>query len=236
MLCKPLPIDEANTPSQCGAQRFRVRGADSYEELQERVLELAGRVWQLKDGLIEWLKTQPKLEMEVADTNTGCKLVGAGGGDVRTTIEEAAELCVPLLLCADLYNTYKHYDDCNRSRRHPFLNGVQFDTSTSGVCGIHYDGARKTGDITVANRNPVKFRIEIHSGNDHVNFGDAVVNIARAFKHWIPLIRSMGLLSPNDAEERAILDDLRIVDEAVATMKPFEPNDAAAEIHEVPVE
>ena len=236
LLFEPLPVDEANAPPHSGGQRFRVRGADSYEELQERVLEFAGRVWQLKDGLFKWLETQPALKMVFPDANTVSTLVVTGGQDAERTIEDAAKLCVPLLLCADLYNTHKHYDDCDRSGYEPFLSGVQFKISKSGAWGIRYDGARKTGDITVANPNAVKIRIEILSRNSPVNLGDAVVNVARAFKYWIPLIRQMDLLSPSDREDGAILEDLAVVDQAVDKLDPFDPNDAVIKIDQLPVE
>jgi hypothetical protein len=68
-LREPLPVDEITTPLPTGAQRFRIRGAESYEELQERVIEFAGRVWQLKDGIIKWLQTRESLHITIAPSN-----------------------------------------------------------------------------------------------------------------------------------------------------------------------
>ena len=236
VLCEPLPLDESNEDPQSGAQRYRVRGAESYEELQERVLEFAGRVWQLKDGLIKWIETQTTLKMEFTDTNSGSKLVGTGGQDAERIIEEAAKLSIHLLLCADLYNTHKHYDDCNRSKYQPFLSGVAFDMGKSGVVGIRYDGTRKTGEITVADPNPVKFQIEMYSRNNPVNFGDAVVVVARAFWYWIPLIRQMGLLSSDNPEDKVILDDLESVNSAIKNLSPFAPDAPVVNINDLPVD
>jgi hypothetical protein len=226
MLRAPLLVDEIKNPlPTSGAQRFRVRGAESYEELQEGVIQFAGRVWQLKDGLIKWLQTRPSLRLVFSDTASGATVVGAGGDDAARTIEEAAKLCMPLLLCADLYNSHKHYDDCNRSGYQPFLNGVQLDGSKAGTLGIRYDGTRKIDEITVSNPTPVPFRIEVQSRNQPVDFGDAVVMIGRALNYWIPLVRQMELLSPSNAVDKAILDDLAVVEAAVKNANAFIQNE-----------
>lgn len=236
LLSKSLLIDESNEDPKSGAQRFRIRGADCYEELQEKIVEFAGQVWQLKDGLINWLKTQPNLEIVISIEKTNLKVVGKGGQDAERTIEEAAKINTPLLLCADLFNTHKHYTDCNRSGYQPFLSGVKFDTSKSGVCGIIYDGPRRTGDITVSNPNPVKMRIEILSRNQPVNLGDAVVNVGRAFKYWIPIIRQMNLLSPNNREDQAILEDIAVIDQDIDNLNPFPPDATVIDFDQLPIE
>jgi len=225
----PLPVDEISTPIPNGAQRFRVRGAQSYEELQEQILEFAGRVWQFKDGLIKWLEAQPDLQLGFSDANTDSTVVGTGGKNARQTVEELAKICPPLLLCADLYNSYKHYTDCDRSGYQPYLSGVQFDTSTAGICGIQHDGSRKMGDVTVANPSPVPIRVSILSRNQSVDFGDAVVNIARAFRHWFPVVRQMNLLSASNVGDRAILNDLDSIEEAVDRLDPFKPTSRQSE-------
>lgn len=235
-LCKPLPVDEIMPQLPTGACDFRVRGAESHEELQERVIQFAGRVWQLKDGLIRWLRMQPSLRMVFSDAATGARLIEMSGQDAKRMIEEAAELCLPLLLCADLYNTHKHYDDCNRSGYQPFLNGVQFDTSQAGVCGISYDGTRVKGDMTVSKPIPVPIRIEVHSRNHPVNFGDAVIVVGRAFCYWIPLIRQIDLLSPSAVRDEAILHDLDVVEEDVKKSNPFKLNDTVVDLHLLPIE
>lgn len=231
----PLPIDAIPPEAPGDVPHFKVRGAESFEELHEQVIQFAGRVWQLKDGLIKWLKTRPGLDMTFSD-GTGRTVTGGGGTNAERTIEDAAKLSLPLLLCADLYNTHKHYDDCNRSGYQPLLNGVQFDGTNVGVWGIRYDGARKSGELTVGNACPVPVRIEIISGNRDVSFGDAVVTIGRAFLHWLPFIRNMQLLSATDKADRAILEDLATVEAEVKRADAFKPGDAAIDLSELPVE
>jgi hypothetical protein len=224
----PLPVDAMpDFPSE--TPRFKVRGAESFEELQEQVIQFAGRVWQLKDGLIKWLKTRPGLELLLTDA-IGRSVKISGGPNAERGVEDAAKLCLPLLLCADLYNTHKHYDDCNRSGYQPFLNGVQLDGTNVGSWGIRYDGARKSGEFTVANAAPVPFRIEILSRNHQAEFGDAVINVGIAFRHWLPVIRNMGLLSPTEKVDRAILDDLVKVEAEINGAKLFKPEDATIDL------
>jgi hypothetical protein len=166
-LHSPLLVDNVPVDVLSGSHRFRVPAGESAEELQERVIQFAGRVWQLKDGLIEWLKLRTALRIEFRDSSG--RTVTGGGTSAEKTIEDIAKLSLPLLLCADLYNTYKHYDDCDRSRYQPFLNGAQFDTSKAGVLGIRFDGARQLGELMVENKTPVPLRIEIHSRNQPVS-------------------------------------------------------------------
>src|SRR5688572_15077289 len=66
-LREPLPVDEIGGELPKGCQRYRVRGGDSFEELQERIIQFAGRVWQLKDGLIKWLWRHPDFTMVFTD-------------------------------------------------------------------------------------------------------------------------------------------------------------------------
>jgi hypothetical protein len=199
------------------------------------VLEFAGRVWQLKDGLIAWLKSQPESHLAWSDAKAESSIVFTGEA-AEEAIEDGAKLHLPLMLCADLYNSHKHYADCNRSNYQPYLSGVEFDGSRVGVWGIKYDGARKIGDFTVANPNPVPWRIEILSGNHRVTFGDAVVVIGRAFHYWTPLLLQTPLFSPDDPEDHAVLEDLAEVREAMNTVDMFEPGDAAIDLGELPPE
>lgn len=226
----PLPVDPVTPDSSTGSLGYRVRGAESHEELLEHVLQFAGRVWQLKDGLIKWLKTRPALRMTFTEPGTSRTVVGGGGRHSEKTIEDAAKLSLPLLLCADLYNTHKHYDDCNRSGYQPFLNGVRFQTADAGAVGIRYDGARKIAELLVTKPSPMPFCIEILSGNLNVEFGDAVVVIGRAFRHWLPLIRQMGLLSPSGVADKAILDDLASFEEELDKAQPFKAGETCIDI------
>jgi hypothetical protein len=213
-----------------------VRGASSYEQLQERVINFAGRVWQLKDGIIKWLLNKPNLTLGFDDFQTSTILVGTGGPYAENLIEDAAELSMPLLLCADLYNSYKHYADCNRSNYQPYLDGVEFGGSNIRSWGIYYDVTRKASDITVADPSPVPIRIELRSRNHEVDFGDAVVNIGRAFRHWIPLFRQVELLLTQNPPDQAIRNDLTRVEKAVDDSTPFKQNQQALNIDALPLE
>lgn len=235
-LRNPLPVDAISPRPGSGAQSFQVRGAESHEDLLERAIKLAGRVWQLKDGLIKWLAARPSFRIVVTDANTGSVFVGTGGEGAERTIEETAKLSLWLLLCADLYNTHKHYDNCNRSGYQPFLNGVHFDTSKAGGMGIRFDGATKTGEMTVANATPIPVRIEVASRNHPVSFGDAIVVIGRAFQHWVPLVRQMGLLVPPDRADVAILDDLIAFENVLKNLHPFDPSDSAIDLDKLPID
>jgi hypothetical protein len=226
-LVEPLPIDEVLTPLPEGTPRYRVRGGESVEAIQARVIDFAGLVWQVKDGLINWLADHPTLKLPVGPFQI------AGGSRAVTSVEEWAKLSLPLMLCADLYNTHKHYDDCNRSGHKPFLNGVAFDGSKAGAWGIYYNGARKTGDLLVTNRMPVPMRVELHSGTQPVDFGDAVIVIGNGFRHWIPVIRGMGLLAPNGLEDRAILDDLANMEAQVDRSSPFRAGDEVVDFKQL---
>jgi hypothetical protein len=234
-LHSPLFVDNVPVDVLSGSHRFRVPAAESAEELQERVIQFAGRVWQLKDGLIKWLKVSPALKINFRDS-LGRTVTGGGGASAVKTIEDIAKLSLPLLLCADLYNTHKHYDDCDRSRYQPFLNGVQFDTSRAGVLAIRFDGARQLGELMVENKTPVPLRIEIHSRNQQVCFGDAIVIVGRAFRHWLSIIRSMGILSASDVVDKAILHDLAKIETEIDSAKPFKEGEKAIDLDKLTIE
>ncbi len=231
----PLLVDDVRVDIFSDSHRFRVPRAESAEELQEQVIQFAGRVWQLKDGLIKWLKLRMDLKIEFRDS-LGRSVTGGGGSSAVKTIEDIAKLSLPLLLCADLYNTYKHYDDCDRSCYQPFLIGVQFDTSNAGALGIRYDGARKLGELTVENKTPVPLRIEICSRNHQFCFGDAVVTVARAFRHWLPLIRAMELLSTSDVADKAILYDLAKIEAEIESATPFKEGTKTIDLERLTIE
>jgi hypothetical protein len=235
-LGRPLPVDPITSERPKGAQEYRVRGAESYEELQEKVVHLAGRVWQLKDGLIKWLAMRPDFTIAVHCRQTSSVYVGTGGQYAMRTVEETARLCIEALLCADLYNTHKHYDDCNRSGYQPYLGGVELDGRDVGLWGVYYDGARKIGDFTVANPVPVPYRIEVLSRNHPVTFGNALTVIGRAFAHWISLIRQMELLSPTSNVDKAILDDLAAIEVDIRQAKPFDQTEGVLNIDELSLE
>ena len=216
-LHKPLRCSEkVNVPE--GSPCYRIEGAQSYEELQELVLRFAGSVWQLKDRFKSWV-TVKGLKLREAESNgkQGKTYIGKEAKDV---IEKEAGKSLNLLLCADLTNTKKH-GKLNRPRTKylPILNGISLDTQRSGVIGIKYDGASKSGDIVAANPEPVPCRIEILSGDGKYCFGDAVVVITRGFGHWTPFIRQLGVLG-DDSESRWISDNLCRIEEYIEKTSP----------------
>lgn len=231
----PLPVDRIEPLPPNGAQQYRIRGAESYERIQERVVSLAGRVWQLKDGLIGWLRLQTPAQVVFTEPILSTTVVSTTGEGAEAFIEDVAKASIPLLLCADLYNTFKHYNECDRSGWSPFLNGVEFDSSASGTMGIHYDGRRKTADLTVSTPGAVPVRVELCSRTHPVCFGDAVIVIGRAFRHWLPLVRAQGLLSPDDVEDQVILAELMWFEASIADESPFKPGTAVVDVTMLPI-
>jgi hypothetical protein len=211
----PLSLGEI-VPRPESSPRHRVKGVQSYEDLQERVVQFAGSVWQLKDRFKLFVEAA-KLELRDWD---------AIGRDVPTTIEEQAAKWMPLMLCADLYNAKKHGENRNRSGVDPVVSGVHLDTSTSGILGIWYDGARKIGDILTTNATPVPWGIEILSSDGTYSFGDAVVVVTRAFHYWFPFVRQLGVMDAQDPEWQALLEDLTKIEDWVKVTEPFKPGDA----------
>lgn len=228
-LSRPLPTDPIPPRGQQGSYRFRVRGAESYEELQEEVLQFAGRVWQLKDGLIRWLKTRLQLRLTFTHLGTGQKVSGSGGTDAKRTIEDIAKMSLQLQLCADLYNTHKHYEDCDRSKYQPLLTGVRYQSAAGGMA-FRYDGTRKEAEILTAEAGSVSTRIEVHSGTHNVNFGDAVVLVGQAFRYWLPIILRMELLVPGNPVDRSLLEDLASFDAEVNQCELFVDGDTGIDI------
>jgi hypothetical protein len=220
-LRQPLPVVAIPDPVPNGAQRYRVLGIEFHEDLQKRVAEFAGLVWQLKDGLIEWLRHRPDLTIKMTNPALGQAVVGTCGDTAAQTIEELAKCSISLMLCADIYNGYKHYADCDRSGYSPCLSELWLDLSNAGEVAAHIDGATKTNDFTVKSPEPVPFWIDISSRKRNMGFGDAVVNIGRGFVFWITLMKNVGLLSSDDAEDKAIVYLMDRMEREVAEAKPF---------------
>src|SRR5262245_49880380 len=72
---------------------YRIEGADSYERLQDQILDFAGSVWQLKDRLKKYADLM-KLDLRATD---------ATGKSVKTNIETDAPKSLALMVCADLW-------------------------------------------------------------------------------------------------------------------------------------
>jgi hypothetical protein len=211
-LHKPLRCSEKVSPFSEGSPRYRIEGAQSFEELEELILRFAGSVWHLKDRLNQWVKIKELKE------------IAANGEQKEISIEQMAKESQNLLLCADLYNMKKHgkFGRNPKTTFSPILNGVSFDTTKSNVIGICYDGASKMGDILATNPELVPYRVEILSGDHKRRFGNAVVVITRGFGYWIPLLRQLGILR-DDLESKWIMENLSRVEEYIKQTDPFKP-------------
>jgi hypothetical protein len=148
------------------------------ERIIDRVLEFAKSVWQLKDRLKLWVKTQ----------------------GLSTDIEVEANKSQHLLISADLANWKKHGENKNRSGLAPHIETVSFDTSRSGALELYHDGATKHQELLVANNIPIPYRVEVCGNGGALQLGDAVDLIDKGFQEWLPVIQSIGVLSASDNE------------------------------------
>jgi hypothetical protein len=172
-----------------GHPRFRLKQAACYEEVQRRVLEVAGAIWHLKDRLKLW--------------------VAARSLTISPTIEELVAGNLALLLCSDLINAKKHGECKNRSGYGPRLGGLRIDINGNGAVAMRYDGAAKEDEILVTHRVPVPFQVEIISGDGRGTFGNAAEVIEKAFDVWRQVICQLGILAAPDPESQLLLRHLR---------------------------
>ena len=165
------------------------------EQIIDSILELAKSTWHLKDRLRQW-------------TN----LTSSSHGVNRAAVEEWAKKSPELLICCDLTNEKKHGDNENRSGCKPTLAEVEFDTSQSGQIEYYCDRAIGAKELVVSNPVPITYRIPVWpDGGREVPIGEAIEIIERAMKHWVPLVRKLGLLDMVDPETLALrqaLNDL----------------------------
>lgn len=159
------------------------------ERIIDSVLELAKSIWHLKDRLQQWVKV-------------GSPLVRRGLD--RSGIETWAKQSLDLLVCCDLANEKKHGGNENRSRQHPTVGQVEFDTSDSGIIEYYCDGATGTKELIVSNPVPIQFAVPVNSSTEKKVIGEAIDIMERAFKHWVELIRRLGLLDSSDPESLAL--------------------------------
>jgi hypothetical protein len=164
-----------------GGRRFSSLGLPD-ERITDAVLSLAMSVWHLKDRLHQWKKASA----------------------LKEDVEGYAKTCMELLVCADLANWKKHGCSGTKSGCNPRLGVVHFDTSRSGVTGLFYNGANKTKELLVTNPVPIPFEIPVLKGNEEETLGTAAVLIAKAFEHWKPLIKRIGVLDSQDRESMAL--------------------------------
>lgn len=150
--------------------------------ITERVGSLAVSIWHLKDRLNKYAKA------------TGKKI----------DLDEWARREVNLLICADLTNYKKHAGNENQSRLNPRLNDVvEFDTSRSGCLEQCYNGAMKTGELLVTNKEPIPFWVNVLDGDSNV-IGNAADILRSAFDHWLPVIDQLGVLDGAGREDEEL--------------------------------
>jgi hypothetical protein len=211
-LRKPLPATKLDPNNTDPEPRYLVEGTESYEEIQEQTLRLAGSVWHLKDRLKKYIRV------------SGLKIGNpdATGNMVESTIEDEAAKDVNFLLCGDLFNRKKHEDHDNRSGYDPILGG--FHLVTGGLCGIYYDGATKQGQIFAYKPTEMEYWVDIISTDGIHKFGNALMIIARAFCYWLPLIHQLGILVEGDKESESIIRELPRI-EGFSKTNPFPPGE-----------
>lgn len=165
------------------------------ERILDGVLRFAESVWHLKDRLRQFAKAKSdSLDVE------------------RIATESEA-----LRICADLANTKKHGACEQRSGLNPRLGivpensetdgvgVVEFDTDACGVVELFYQGATKEKELLVTEPVPIPFRVDILLGDGKSGKRDAVGFIYDAFyRHWVPVIRELGLLESDDREVQAL--------------------------------
>lgn len=194
------------------------------ERVEDAVYDLARAVWHFKDWLGHWARLN---------------------GSRWDVAENHAKGCRELSVAADLINTKKHGTTSkggvqNRSGLYPYINEVHFDTSTSGVIEVWYRGDLKETTLLVTDPNPIPFRVPIWQGDgswhrlndrqedDGECIGDAAAVLMRGFIHWLPLIKSLGVLddyerNPESSVLRVALGKLSegSVSSAPATFNSF---------------
>lgn len=158
----------------------KVKLAD--ESIQDRVLELASAVWQLKEPLQQYAQaTQQPLDMG-----------------------EFANKSPHLLVTADLANLRKHGQPGTRSNLNPRLDRVAFDTSGSGAIEYHYDGRTKQKELIVSKPTPLRYGVKILVKDGKTTCGDAGDLLNKAFDEWMRVVKQLGVLKGDDAESRAL--------------------------------
>jgi hypothetical protein len=182
-------VFDNNPPKNIGGLVYRSRTtALPDERIQDDVLSLAQSVWHLKDRLRRWAKAQ----------------------NIQIDIEKLASQNVNLMVCADLANMKKHGGTGKWSRLSPYISEVHFDTSKSGLLELYYDGTAKEKQLHVTNPNPIAYRVKIMTkpedkDEEKVVAEDAVAYIWEAFEYWLPIIKDLGVLKPDNAESGALI-------------------------------
>jgi hypothetical protein len=161
------------------------------ETITGRILQFAQSVWHLKDRLRQFAK--------------------ATASSVQ--VEEAVQQSPGLLVCGDLANWKKHGVNENRSGLTPRLDAIRLDTSRNGLVEFFYDSATRHKELLVVDPRPIPFTVDILINDGSASFGNAVDLIWQAFRDWLPVIKSLGLLESDDGESRALKEALFPVEE-----------------------
>jgi hypothetical protein len=179
---------DLEAPKNVNGLQVRLKRLGLYDErIIGKTLELAGKVWHLKDKIAKVAKAR-KLPLNVDDHVNASKA---------------------LTIVADLSNANKHGENRNRSGLRPHIELVIFDTSQNGKVELFYDGATKEKELLVEKRQPIPFTVELRVNNGAV-FGDAVQIIDDALTDWLPLVEQLKLLWPDNREVRHLREQLKL--------------------------
>lgn len=152
------------------------------EAISEQAALLAASVWHLKDRLHHYAKATKSPADSTAWANSSRDL----------------------LICGDIGNLKKHGHSPNWSGVNPrIVPEIIFDTSRNGLLELHYNGATKHAELLVTEPVPIPYRVDIADATGAV-IGDAGTIIQAGFNHWLPLIRELGVLDGDGAEETAL--------------------------------
>jgi hypothetical protein len=167
--------------------RCQVVSLDLYDERILKAVEvLAQTVWHLKDPLHQWAKMNKSV----------------------VNVDEEARKSAEMMLVGDLANLSKHKRSDNRSGQNPRVEVVKFDRSKSGVVEFYYDGARKEKELLVTFMHPIAYTVDLVGDPYGAVIGEALTIIQDAFRHWLPIIEKLGVLSPDDPESRSLRERL----------------------------
>jgi hypothetical protein len=179
-------FDSAPHQEITGLRRSILQMSFPVETISDRVALLASSVWHLKDRLNHYAKSTK----------------AAADSDVWANSNRT------LQICGDIGNHKKHGHNQNRSGLNPELvPEISFDTSRSGLLEFYYDGATKQRELLVSNPVPIPYRVDVADGSGTV-IGDATNIIRTGFDHWLPVIRSLGILAGTGRDDVALRDVL----------------------------
>jgi hypothetical protein len=164
--------------------------------------DFAGSVWHLGDRIYNW---------DVAN--------GTPRRIAKSRKRKHVDCSQELKICGDLITEKKHAAREERSGLKPWLYITQFDTSAVNPVEFWYEGALKEAVLLVSSMSPIPFHVDVYRGDDpkldrddpdpEARIGDAVEVISAGFRHWLPLIRELGILDGDDPESVALVQILK---------------------------